>query len=141
MSQFNTEPRAFEHSSSILRFVTIDDPAQADANKSIASMLQRLCLLLKHDTLFGSPELSDSTDQQIADIFGDQEKTPLECYSCKNYSHSPYLKCAINPSRKTDQECYQFETIISDWNRNEDNPANYSDWDSNENNPANYSEY
>jgi hypothetical protein len=117
-------------SSSILRFMA-DDPAQASADKSTASVLQRLCLFLERDTLFGSAEPSDRADQQ---------ETASECYSCKNYSHSSYLKCAVNPARKTDQDCYQFELKALDWDSSEDNPANYSDWDDSENNSANYSE-
>ncbi len=35
--------------------------------------------------------------------------TPSECYSCKNYSDSPYLKCAVNPARTIDDGCAQFE--------------------------------
>jgi hypothetical protein len=126
------------HPNSILRFVT-DDPAQA--NESIASMLRRLCLLLEQDMLFSSPEPADHIHQQIAEIFGDQEETPSECYSCKNYSHSPHLRCAVNPTRKTDQDCHQFELKALGWDSSEDNPANYSDWDDSENNSANYSEY
>jgi hypothetical protein len=123
-------------SSSILRFVT-DDSTQA--NESIASVLQRLCVFLEQDILFGSPEPADHTHQQ-GEIFGDQEETPSEWYFCNNYSHSPYLKCAVNPARKIDQECYQFESSALDWDSSKDNPTNYSDWDSSEDNPANYLE-
>jgi hypothetical protein len=109
-----------------------DDLAQASADKSTASVLRRLCLFLERDTLFGSTESSDRVDQQ---------ETASECYSCKNYSHSPYLKCAVNPARKKDQDCHQFELKALDWDSSEDNPANYSDWSNGENNPTNYSEY
>jgi hypothetical protein len=58
--------------------------------------------------------------------------TSLECYSCSNYSHSPYLKCALNPARTIDQDCDDFERASS---------LTGSDWDSSEDNPANYQEY
>jgi hypothetical protein len=88
------------YSSSILRFVT-DDPDEA--NESIASVLRRLCLLLE------------------------QKEIPPECYSCKNYSHSPYLMCAVNPARTMDEDCHQFELKALGWDSSEDNPANYSE--------------
>jgi hypothetical protein len=77
--------------------------------------------------------------------YEDPFATASDCYSCKNYSHSPYLKCAVNPTRKMDDDCNKFERALnfvrSDWARSEDNPANYPDWKNSENNPANYSEY
>jgi hypothetical protein len=69
---------AMSHSSSILRFVT-DDSTQA--NESIASVLQRLCVFLEQDMLFGSPEPLDHTDLPITNIFEDRKETLSECYS------------------------------------------------------------
>jgi hypothetical protein len=96
----------------------------------------------------GSVQTSQDMFRQVAELFRDNvdllnglPETSSECYSCKNYSHSPYLKCAVNSARTIEQDCHQFELKASDWHSSEDNPANYSDWDSNEHNPANYSEY
>jgi hypothetical protein len=36
-------------------------------------------------------------------------ETHSECYSCKQYTDSPYLKCAVNPARTTEEECRHFE--------------------------------
>jgi hypothetical protein len=121
--------QAMSRSSSILRFVT-DDSTQA--NESIASLLQRLCVFLEQDM--------PNRIAQDADIFRYQGETPSDCYSCKNYSHSPYLKCAVNPAHKIDQDYNDFELKALDWDSSEDNPANYLDWDSSEHNLANYSE-
>jgi hypothetical protein len=52
--------------------------------------------------------------------------THSDCYSCKNYSGSLYLKCAVNPVRTLDQDCNDFEVKASDWDSSKDNPANYS---------------
>jgi hypothetical protein len=83
--------------------------------------------------------------QSCLALLNNHSSTPLECYSCSNYSHSPYLKCAVNPTRTIDQDCNKFERasklVDSDWDGNEDNPANYPDWENSENNPANYHEY
>jgi hypothetical protein len=97
--------------------------------------------------MLDSVQTSQDTFRQMAELLRNHvdflnglPKTPSECHSCKNYSHSPYMKCAVNPARKMEQECHEFELNASNWDSSEDNPANDSDWDSSENNPANYSE-
>jgi hypothetical protein len=71
--------------------------------------------------------------------------TPSECQSCKYYFGSSILQCSVNPTRKADQDCADFERALnfvgSDWDSSEYNPANYPDWENSENNPVNYSEY
>ena len=49
-----------------------------------------------------------------------------ECYACKNYSQSPYLKCAVNPAWTIEQDCPEFELKASNWDSSEDKPSNYS---------------
>jgi hypothetical protein len=51
-----------------------------------------------------------------------------ECYSCKNYTGSLYLKCVVNPVRALDRDCNDFEVKASDWDSSEDNPTNYSEY-------------
>jgi hypothetical protein len=93
----------------------------------------------------GSVQTSQDTFRQVAellrnhvDLLNGLPETPSECYACKNYSHSLYLKCAVNPARTMEQDCNDFELNASDWDSSEDNPTNYPDWEGSENNPANY---
>jgi hypothetical protein len=73
-------------------------------------------------------DLADSLHSHVHLLNG-HASTPLECYSCSNYSHSPYLKCALNPARTIDQDCDAFESasnfVGSDSNSSEDNSANH----------------
>jgi hypothetical protein len=70
--------------------------------------------------------------QSCLALLNNHSSTPLECYSCSNYSHSPYLKCAVNPKRMMDDDCAEFESssnfVGSDWENSEDNPANYQEY-------------
>ncbi len=106
----------------------------------LIDLIDRGLMLDSVDTSHNSFEIIAELLRNHVDLLNDLPETPSECYSCNNYSHSPYLKCAVNPARKIDQECYQFESSVLDWDSSEDNPANYSDWDSSEDNPENYLE-
>jgi hypothetical protein len=49
--------------------------------------------------------------------------TPSECQSCKYYFGSSFLQCSVNPTRKVDEDCADFESasnvLGSDWKNGE----------------------
>jgi hypothetical protein len=86
--------------------------------------------ILDRGWMMGSMQTSQDTFQQMLELFRNHNglpKNPSECYSCQSYSHSSYLKCAVNPARMIEQDCNDFELKAPDWDSSEDNPANYSE--------------
>jgi hypothetical protein len=61
--------------------------------------------------------------QSCLALINNHASTPSECCSCKYFSGDRSLKCAVNPTRKADQDCADFESasnvLGSDWKNGE----------------------